>query len=364
MRNTVMIPIVLVCLDGISWDYIHSSSTPNLRDVERNGKSATCKSMIPTVTNVNNASILTGEFPAGHGITGNYCFDEPTQSETYMDSPRFLTCSTLLEKAGPKGFSTLLVTVKDKLRRLLSRGVTASFSVENPPAWAVKEIGRPPNIYSRDANVWLLEATTRVLEKRHYDIVYVSTTDYIPHKYEPKCAEAMEHMERIDEKLGKIADKAVLGVVADHGMNEKCVKVDVVKLLEEFNIASRVIPIIKDEHVEHHQNLGGSVYLYVQKDVDKALSILQDAEGVEKAYARRKASRTYRLPPDRIGDVFLLGNKDAVFGPVGKGLVEDVDIRSHGSLHELDVPFITNCKIEIAEKPLNKDALEALLSNI
>jgi phosphonoacetate hydrolase len=359
-----MIPIVLVCLDGVSWEYLRSSSTPNLRRVERNGTSATLKAMIPTVTNVNNASILTGRFPDEHGITGNYCFDESLQSEMYMDSPRFLRCSTLLEKATSRGCNTLLMTVKDKLRRLLSRGVTASFSVEVPEAQVVKEVGRPPSIYSPDANVWLLDAAIRALEKNRYQVVYVSTTDYVPHKYGPECAEAVEHIERIDEKLGEIADKAVLGVVADHGMNDKCVKVDVVKLLKEFGIASRVIPIIKDEHVKHHQNLGGSVYLYVQRDVDKALSILRDAEGVEKACARREACRMYKLPPDRIGDTFVLGSRNTVFGPVEKGVAEDVHVRSHGSLHEVDVPFITSRKIKMVDKPFNKDALEVLLSDI
>ena len=357
-----MLPVVLVCLDGVSWEYIHSSSTPNLRKVEKNGMSATCKSIVPTVTNVNNASILTGQFPADHGITGNYCFDESTQTEMYMDSPRFLKVPTLLEKAVSEGFSTLLVTVKDKLRRLLAEGVTASFSVEVPETQVVKEIGTPPSIYSEHADVWLLDAVISLLEKKNCQVVYVSTTDYIPHKYGPETAEAIEHIERVDEKLGEISDKAVLGVVADHGMNDKCVKVDLVKMLKEFSIVARVIPIIKDEHVEHHQNLGGSVYLYLQKDEDKALRILQDAEGVEKAYARGVACRTYKLPPDRVGDIFVLGSKDAVFGPVEKGLVEDVKVRSHGSLHELEVPFITNCKVKMTDKPLNKDVLELLLS--
>jgi phosphonoacetate hydrolase len=358
-----MIPTVLVCLDGVSWEYLRSSNTPNLRQVGRDGLCATCKAMVPSVTNVNNASVLTGKFPFEHGITGNYCFDELLQSEMFMDSPRFLTCSSLLEKATSGGLSTLLLTVKDKLRRLLSRGVSASFSVEVPEAEVVKEVGRPPSIYSADADIWLLNAAIRALDMNRYQVFYVSTTDFVPHKYGPKCVEAVEHMERIDEKLGEIADKAVLGVVADHGMNDKRIKVDVAKLLEESGVTSRLIPIIKDEHVEHHQNLGGSVYLYVQKDVDKALSILQDAEGVEKALAKREACKTYRLPPDRIGDIFVLGSEDAVFGPVEKGVVEDVHVRSHGSLHELDVPFITSRKIRMPKKFFNKDAFGALLSN-
>src|SRR3989304_8476937 len=149
-----------------------------------------------------------------------------------MDSASFLRCDTPLQEASKKGFTTLLLTAKDKLRRLLSRGGIASFSVENPSSWIIKEIGKPPSIYSANSSAWLLDATLEILEKKLYDIIYVSTTDYIPHKYEPKCTEAKNYMEKIDEKLGLLADKGViLGVTSDHGMNDKSLKVDLQKLL-------------------------------------------------------------------------------------------------------------------------------------
>jgi len=338
---------------------------PNLREIGRNGISTTCKSMVPTVTNVNNASILTGKFSMEHGITGNYYYDKSSRSEIYMDSASFLRCNTLLQEASNKRFKTLLLTVKDKLRRLLNRGTTTSFSVENPSPWILKKIGKPPSIYSANSSTWLLDATLKTLEKKPYDIIYVSTTDYIPHKYKPGCVEATEYMEKIDEKIGLLADKGViLGVTADHGMNNKRVKVDLQKLLSEHGIKTRIVPIIKDEYVEHHQNLGGSVYLYLERDLEKALTILQDAEGVETIHTKNEAEKAYMLPSDRIGDLFVLGTKDAVFGPVDKGLYEDVDVRSHGSLHERDVSLIMNQKVKSVNELFNKDAFQKLLANV
>jgi len=338
---------------------------PNLREIEQTGISTTCKSMVPTVTNVNNASILTGEFPTEHGITGNYHYDKSSQSEIYMDSVSLLKCNTLLQEASNKGFRTLLLTVKDKLRRLLNRGATTSFSVENPSPWILKEIGKPPSIYSANSSTWLLDATLKTLEKKPYDIIYVSTTDYIPHKYEPKCTESTEYMEKIDEKIGLLADRGViLGVTADHGMNNKRAKVDLQKLLSEHGIKTRMVPIIKDEYVEHHQNLGGSVYIYLERDLEKALMILQDAEAVEAVHTKKETEKTYVLPPDRIGDLFVVGNKDAVFGSVDKGLYADVNVRSHGSLHERDVPLIMNQKMKSVNELFNKDAFQKLLTII
>ena len=363
--NAVTTPIVLICLDGCSWEYIRSSNMPNLREIGRTGISITCKSMVPTVTNVNNASILTGRFSTEHGITGNYYYDKSNQSMIYMDSAIFLRCNTLLQEASNKGVRTLLLTVKDKLRRLMNRGATTSLSVENPSPWILKEIGKPPSIYSADSSTWLLDATLKTLEKKLYDIIYVSTTDYIPHKYEPRYTEATEYMEKIDKKIGLLADKdVILGVTADHGMNNKRVKVDLQKLLSERGIKTKVVPIIKDEYVEHHQNLGGSVYLYLERDLEKALTILQDAEGVEAVHTKNEAKKAYMLPSDRIGDLFVLGTKDAVFGPVKKGLYEDVNVRSHGSLHERDVLLIMNQKMKSVNELFNKDAFQKLLQNV
>ena len=362
--DAVSKPIVLICLDGCSWEYIRYSNMTNLREIGRTGTSITCESMVPTVTNVNNASILTGKFAVEHGITGNYHYDKLSQSMIYMDSAIFLRCNTLLQEASNKGFRTLFLTVKDKLRRLLSRGATNSFSVENPSPWILKEIGKPPSIYSANSSIWLLDATLKTLEKKPYDIIYVSTTDYISHKYEPRCTEATEYMEKIDEKIGLLADKGViLGVTADHGMNDKGVKVDLQKLLSERGIKTKIVPIIKDEYVEHHQNLGGSVYLYLERDLEKALTILQDAEGVEAVHAKNETKKVYRLPSDRIGDLFVLGTRNAVFGSVDKGFYEDVNVRSHGSLHERDVPLITNQKMESVNELFNKDAFQNLLTN-
>jgi len=121
--------------------------------------------VVPTVTNVNNASILTGEFPSRHGITGNYYLDRDNCLETYMDSPSFLRCDTHLARISKTGFKTLLLTVKDKLRRLMVEGITCSSSLEKPLNWAIREVGSPPYVYSAEASIWLLDVALEALKK-------------------------------------------------------------------------------------------------------------------------------------------------------------------------------------------------------
>jgi phosphonoacetate hydrolase len=316
--------------------------------------------MVPTVTNVNNASIITCSFPELHGITTNWFYDPETGLEVFMDSSKFLMCETYLEKAAQRGQKTLLLTAKDKLRRLLAKDCDKSYSVERPDPRISEELKPPPGIYEPDASPWLLRAAAHEIASHEWDIVYVSTTDFIPHMYSPKDPEAREYMSRIDEAIESIySNGCILGVVADHGMNAKSVNIDPTRLLQEHGVSSKMVESIKDEHVVHHQNLGGSVYLYVS-EAEKALAILREAEGVEAVFRRDEAAREFRLMRERIGDLLLIADRDHTFGPNEKSVYRDIGIRSHGSLHENEVPFILGIRIETKEQLYNKDVIPAL----
>ncbi len=356
---------VIICLDGVSWDYVKESKTPFLDKMGREGVASTCKAMVPTVTNVNNASIITGAFPERHGISTNSYYDPSTGIEVYMDSSRFLTCHSLLEDVTALGGRTLLLTVKDKLRRLLARNVTASYSVERPPQKLADGIGAPPSIYSPESSLWLLQAAERELKNNHWNTVYVSTTDYIPHKFGPNESEAREYTNRIDEGLSRIAEHNVaLGIVADHGMNEKTVNIDLIRLLEEAGLRARFVAAIRDEHVIHHSNLGGSAYLYLEGEVRKARDLLASTSGIELALTREEAATKFKLPADRIGDLLVLADKNHTFGPNPRSPYSDVNVRSHGSLHEREVPFFLGHRVEVDRELYNKDIIPHLLRTL
>ncbi|MFQ6054106.1 MAG: alkaline phosphatase family protein, partial [Candidatus Bathyarchaeia archaeon] len=188
------------------------------------------------------------------------------------------------------------------------------------------------------------------------------TTDYVPHKHAPGTPEAERYMARLDEELARIAEHGVaLGVVADHGMNEKRVNLDLVRLLAEEGRRARFIAAIKDEHVIHHQNLGGSAYLYVEGDVEGAREVVASADGVEVVLTRAEAAARFRLPADRIGDLLVLAEIGHTFGPNPRSVYADVEVRSHGSLHEREVPLILNRRLEAGRELYNKDVIPALM---
>ena len=335
---------LIVCLDGCDPEYI-KGDLPNFSRLERSFGLA----VVPTTTNVNAVSIVTGKYPKDHGITSNFYYDKRLKRAYYMESPDFILAESIFERASRMGLRSAMVTAKEKLRKLLSRGVDLSFSAEAPAGWIVDEVGPPPSIYSAEVNSWLFASFLEVLKGFNPDLSLLMTTDYVMHKFPPRSEEARRSMEALDRWLGRLIDylesqseEFLLFLTADHGMSEKSRGIDPEKLLRSEGIEALSVPIIRDRYVLHHSNLGGASYIYLREDeeVDRALEVLSSVDGVEEALSREEAVSLYNLHPDRIGDIFLLGEEDVVFGK-GEGEFFQVNLRSHGSLHEREIPIFS-----------------------
>lgn len=336
--------ILIICIDGLGPEYLEVTPTPNIDRMAKEGSFAIGQSVIPSVTNVNNVSIIAGVPPRIHGITSNYWIDRTTREERFMESPEFLCCPSVLQRVKSKGMSTALLTSKKKLLYLLGSGADYSLSAEDPDEEMVWKIGTPQDIYSPDINLWLFRALRFILQERNPDVVYCSTTDGMMHKYSSNQEESVRHIQGLDFILGQILDEnpsREIYLTADHGMSAKTWGVDIEKVLGSQGIDARAIPIIKDRYIAHHQNLGGASYVYLRKQeiVREAIEILQDFSGIEVVYNRAEAAEKFDLMEDRIGDIFVLGDKDTVFGEFETVKVP-VKVRSHGSLHESAVPII------------------------
>ncbi len=362
---------ILLCIDGCSPDYIRKSDMPFLRRIGEEGFSSIGASMIPSVTNVNNVSIITGKYPAEHGITSNYYYDRATGVETYMECPDFIKAKNMLELGFEKGLRTALLTSKDKLRTLLNLGASITFSSERPPPWIVEKIGPPPPIYSIEVDLWLLKALREIMVAEKPDLVYVSTTDYAMHKHHPSDAESRSHMKGIDEALEATVrelenggEDVLICVTADHGMNDKRRVIDLESVLGEHGVLSKMNPIIKDRYVAHHSNLGGSAYLYLKdiSETQKTIDVLSDIEGVEAVLVAEEACKAYHLDAARVGDFLVLGERDYAFGLTGEEVL-DISVRTHGSLHEAQIPVIMSKPIRSLDEPVeeNKDLAQHLL---
>ena len=227
---------------------------------------------------------------------------------------------------------------------MLEGSADIAVAAEDPPSEYINAVGSMQPIYSTEINYWLLNAVRWTLQKCDPEIAYCSTTDWVQHKYAPDAEISQEHMAELDRILGEIVDDdpdREIYITSDHGMSDKSTALDPARVLSCHGIQANSIPIIKDRYVEHHGNLGGAAYVYLENrdDLDSAVKYLKKTQGIEEVYTAEDAACIFKLHPDRIGDIFVLTDKDTVFGVLDV-VSEPVSVRSHGSRHESYVPII------------------------
>ena len=336
---------VAICIDGFDPEYLEACQTPNLDDLRRRGFSTVGACMMPSVTNVNNVSVVTGLYPESHGINSNYRLVRETGEEVYMESGEYILSQTLFQNAAAAGMRSALVTAKDKLRTLLADGSTISVSSERPPESVVASVGRPPDIYTLEVNGWVVRAASNLMaDDEGLDVVYVATTDYAMHTYAPDEPESQRHMTILDEAIGQLATdnpEATILITADHGMSRKTRMVDLKAELARSGIKGIPVPIIKDRYTVHHSNLGGCIFVYLERPdrLEEAVKVLREVPGVEQALTREEAASLFRLHPDRVGDIVVTGDAATVFGDPSE-VAMPPRLRSHGSAHETRIPII------------------------
>jgi phosphonoacetate hydrolase len=375
-------PTIVVCFDGCDPEYIRRGLAdgilPTIAAFRATGFLGTADAVVPTFTNPNNASIVTGVPPAVHGISGNYYLDRATGQERMITDGSLMRCGTILAAMSKAGVKTAAVTAKDKLRLMLARGLDGiNFSsehadratdAENGIASVEAMVGRPkPDPYSADLSLYVLDAGLRLLERKAATLLYLSLSDFVQHAHAPGTPEADAFNRAVDERLGRlVAAGAIVGVVADHGMNDKSHpdgRPRVVFLQDEldgrFGAGSvRVICPITDPFVRHHGALGSFVRVYNRGGADLAalMAASRALPGVEEVLDGATAARRFELPEDLEGDFVVLGDAGTVIGATRAehdlaGLAGK-RLRSHGGLAEQKVPFMVS-------RPLRPDYLAA-----
>jgi phosphonoacetate hydrolase len=340
--------IVIGMYDGFGMDYMEASPLPGFRSMAEHGFFKRVSAVFPTVTNANNASICCGTWPKEHGITGNSYFNEVTGEADYMENADFICVPTIIQRAAERGVKSALLTCKVKTIHLLGRGAAIAIAAEAPPAEWVERYGKPANIYSREINYWLWQVAVDLLKRRRdIGLLYVHTTDYPMHTWEPAAPESKEHMATLDQLLKEAraaAPDAAFLLTADHGMNYKSRCWDLFNACRDLGREVRfALSAEKDRYVKHHRTFGGAAWIWLKspKDESKVTETLMGLRGVEAVLPRRVAAAKFGLMPERIGELAVFGDAETVFGELETPMEElEPGYRSHGSLHESDIPLI------------------------
>jgi phosphonoacetate hydrolase len=356
--------------------------------VEGTGLIAEC--VVPTFTNPNNLSIVTGAPPSVHGICGNFLFDTASGTEVMMNDPKWLRAPTILASLADAGKSLAVITAKDKLRKLLGykmKGICFSSekadlvtAEENGIEDVLARVGMPvPSVYSAALSEFVFAAGVQLMQSQRPDVMYLSTTDYVQHKHAPGTDGANSFYTMMDGYMAKLeALGCVIALTADHGMNAKVAmdgNPDVIYLQDWFDgwlgsAVARVILPITDPYVVHHGALGSfaTVYLPAGVDVEQARAKVATIRGVESAMTRAEAAQRFELPDDRIGDLVVVSERFTVIGTSASkhdlsGL--DAPLRSHGGVSEQRVPLIVNRKLpglDMSRRFRNFDAFDLALN--
>ena len=407
-------PLVVVCVDGCEYDYLTEAAragvAPFIAKLLGPGTAFKGDCVVPSFTNPNNLSIVTGAPPAVHGICGNFFYDRDADAEVMMNDPKYLRAGTVFAAFSDAGAKLAVITAKDKLRKLLGHGMrlgprlrgndsgSVCFSsekaaeatlAENGIENVVEMVGMPvPSVYSAELSEFVFAAGLKLLERQRPDITYLSTTDYIQHKFAPGTGGANKFFAMMDGYLAKMdAMGATIALTADHGMNAKQ-KADgtpnVIYLQDAIDgwigrgpsgetvgrPKARVILPITDPYVVHHGALGSFATIYVEgRDKDTVAGKLKALEGIEVVLDNAEAAKRFELPPDRLGDLVVVSTRHVVLGTSASrhdlsGL--DAPLRSHGGISEQTVPLLFNRRaVDMPQKRLrNFDILDIALNHL
>ena len=387
-------PTVVVCVDGCEPDYlaqaVATGHMPWLKRTLAEGTGLIAECVVPTFTNPNNLSIVTGAPPSVHGICGNYLLDTATNTEVMMNDPKWLRAPTILASLADAGKSLAVITAKDKLRQLLGHKMKGiCFSAEkadqvNVAANGIDEVlhrvGKPlPSVYSAALSEFVFASGVQLMGSVRPDVMYLSTTDYVQHKHAPGTAGANAFNAMMDGYLDKLdALGCVIALTADHGMNAKVAMdgtPDVIYLQDWLDAwlgvaRARVILPITDPYVVHHGALGSfaTVYLPAGADVAAACARLQAVKGMEVVLSREQAAERFELPADRIGDLVAVSERFTVIGTsVARHDLSalELPLRSHGGISEQRVPLIVNRPLpglDLQRRFRNFDAFDLALN--
>ncbi|MFL9671355.1 phosphonoacetate hydrolase [Variovorax sp. AB1(2024)] len=388
-------PVVVVCVDGCEPAYLDAAIAagvaPYFDRMRKSGADLLADCVVPSFTNPNNLSIVTGAPPAVHGICGNYFFDRELGQEVMMNDPKYLRAGTVLAAFADAGAKVAVVTAKDKLRKLLGHRMKGiCFSSEKSDQVTMEEngidnvldmVGMPvPSVYSAELSEFVFAAGVKLMASRRPDLMYLSTTDYVQHKAAPGSPAANAFYAMMDGYLSQLdAMGATIVVTADHGMNDKHDAQGAPKVIYLQDVLdgwygaeeARVILPITDPYVVHHGALGSfaTVYVPAQASVPGWIERIKGIPGMELVLSRKEAAERFGLPPDRIGDIVVVSEQSTVIGTSASRhdlSALEVPLRSHGGVSEQRVPLICNrpvTGIAAGRRLRNFDALDLALNH-
>ena len=271
-------PVLLLSLDGFRWDYLeqHPARTPNLRALQRDGVSAQgLIPVFPTNTFPNHYTLVTGRYPARHGMVNNEFFD-PTDGRFFRyvhppsnRDPRWWGAEPIWITAVRQGVPAATA---------LWVGSEAEIGGRRPTYWKPFDYRIPFTQRVDEVVGWLSRPAG---ERPALVAFYLEETNGAGHRFGPDSPELAAAVELLDGRVGTLLARVrALGrepevvIVSDHGMT--ATHLDRTLALEDHLDLSTV-----------HVDSDGSVVTLRPREGADAAAILRQLQQVPHARAYR-----------------------------------------------------------------------------
>lgn len=363
--------VIIFVIDGCALEYLNSKTAPNLfRLSKEKGFMKKIKCQIPSVTNVNHACILSGQFPENTKVVGNYYYHPDTKEEGFIEEKGFMKSPTIIQIYKKHGYKTALLTVKGKILGVYGEGVDIGISVQSPNQDILKRLNldTPPKISDISSTEWIMKETLACVKKEDPDFIYCTTNDYCFHHYGPDHPFSKEQIKWIDyyvNEIHKMDPNRQIYLTADHGMNQKHTIINFQHIIDNHGIPAYCLAPLKDRYVENHiYQEGGILFVFLENkdDADQLKDLVSTIPEIESILSCEEAAKKYHLPVDSIGDYVLFSAEDCAFGEVEDERLYTDSVRTHGSLYEREIPLLAISPIQSKDKyKYSKDIVYNLL---
>jgi len=302
--------IILISADGFRYDLADKYQAKNLIRLRTSGVAADdLLSVFPTLTFPNHYSMITGTYPAHHGIVDN-SFLDPARHHTYTMGNR-----KAVEDSSWYGATPLWVLAeKQGLLTASFYWVASEAAIQGiRPSYYYKYNTRiPMDDRIRDVRNWLVLPEKK---RPHFITFYIPDVDHEEHLHGVNSIQTEKAVHDVDEAVAKLVrtlDSLHLPLsyifVSDHGMTD----------IDSVNTLS--LPKTLDTTRFFIMNSLALVHLYAKKTADilPAFELLKSSSGNYDAYlATQMPARWHYDKKDdrynRLGDIILVAHAPNVF---------------------------------------------------
>ncbi|MBV7532819.1 ectonucleotide pyrophosphatase/phosphodiesterase [Chitinophaga sp. sic0106] len=312
----------MISIDGFRYDYAEKYQAQNLLRLSQQGVRATAmQPSFPSLTFPNHYSIITGLYPAHHGLVDNLFWDKK-RKEKY----RVGDTVSVADGTWYGGSPLWVLAEKQKMVSASYFWVGSEADIQGTRPTYYFKYHEKTGINSRISQVvnWLQLPEE---QRPHLITFYFPEVDHMGHSYGPDSDSVRAAVKFVDEAIGRMtAEVAKLNlpvnfiIVSDHGMSAVDT-VHTISIPEDASLANlKIMPG------------GEKVMLYgnTEEEITNAYNYLKRHENHYTTYRKQETPARWHYGQEdiygRIGDIILLAEPGFVF----KGTAKKMHPGHHG----------------------------------